>query len=168
MSFVYLDTHILVWGIKKESTVGQEQMIPRAQHFLSWLEQNSIEVAIPSVVLGELLLRVPIHRHAEVYADVAERSFIVHPYDALAAVKAAQVWISARDSGLIEDMLLDSGVSRGSIRADCQIVGIALSRHGIGIYSHDAGLKRLAEGHILVLEMPELPAKQASLFSPEG
>ena len=166
MSFVYLDTHILIWGIKKESTAGQEQMIQRAQHFLKWLEENAIKVAIPSVVLGELLLRVPIDQHAEVYANVAEHSFIVHPYDALAAVKAAQVWILARNSGLVDDMLLDSGVTRASIRADCQIIGIALSRHGGTIYSHDAGLKRLAKGHIPVREMPELPSKQASLFSP--
>lgn len=73
MSFVYLDTQVLVWGIKREATPGQEGMVLRAEHFLRWIEENAIQVAVPAVVFGELLLRVPEDRHAERSLHLLER-----------------------------------------------------------------------------------------------
>lgn len=166
MSFVYLDTQILVWGIKKEATPGQEEMIAKAEDFLEWIDKSSIQVAIPSVVFGELLLRVPEEKHGEVWAEIGERNFIVHPYDALAAVTAARVWLAGHDLGTIAEIQSDPNKSRAALRADCQIIGIAVSRRGACIYSNDADLAKLAQGFIDVRPLPEPSPKQLSIPTP--
>ena len=38
MSSACIDNHILIWGIRKEATPGQEPMILRAEFFLKYLE----------------------------------------------------------------------------------------------------------------------------------
>jgi len=44
MKKVCLDTHILIWGVKGESTPGQEDMISKAKQFFKWLENGAKNV----------------------------------------------------------------------------------------------------------------------------
>ena len=84
MSSACIDNHILIWGIRKEATPGQEPMILRAELFLKYLEDAKTTVIVPSVVIGEFLVKVPVARHQEVQA-VLEKRFQIVPYDAVAA-----------------------------------------------------------------------------------
>ncbi|HXU32472.1 MAG TPA: hypothetical protein VN851_18040 [Thermoanaerobaculia bacterium] len=90
MSLAFLDTQILVWGIKKECTAGQEEMIERAEYFLKRLGETGDKVAVSAVVFGEMLLRVPIAEHQRAWNEFT-RDFIVIPYDGPAALAAARI-----------------------------------------------------------------------------
>ena len=59
MGIVCIDTHIVIWGIKKQATKGQENMISRAESFLNWLDENKKKIIIPVPVISELLVPVP-------------------------------------------------------------------------------------------------------------
>ena len=56
---VCLDTMILIWGVKRESTPGQELKIKNAVAFLKDLEEQGAQIIIPAPVLAEVLTRVP-------------------------------------------------------------------------------------------------------------
>lgn len=165
MNCVYLDTMILVWGIKKSCTAGQEEMIERAETFLRRLREDATEVAVPAVVLGELYIRLSPLMEAEVFADLTERKLIVHPYDAWAAICAARVWREKKQQGVVDELIANGDTSKTTIKADCQIIGTAISRKGLRIYSHDGDIKALASGFIEVVEMPPLPPRQGSIFN---
>ncbi len=98
MKTVCLDTHILIWGIKEESSPGQENMIPKAKLFLKWLDDNGIMAIIPSVVIGELLMPVPPEKHDEVYGIL--NKFRIASFDAAAASCFAKIW---QNTDLITD-----------------------------------------------------------------
>lgn len=51
MAVVCLDSQILVWGIKEQSSEGQEDMIPRAKAFLKWLDENNKKVVIAAPII---------------------------------------------------------------------------------------------------------------------
>jgi len=160
VSFIYLDTHIIIWGVKNESSPGQEVMIQRTNELLASLDSKL--VAIPAVVVGELLLCLPIAAHPE-FLDKISKNFVIHPYDAAAARRAAEVWITAKNAGAVK-AIQDDGKSRETIKADCQIIGIALSRNGTCIYSHDDDIRRLAGSLIQVRLVPELQPLQYPLL----
>src|SRR5215831_15530938 len=91
MSTACLDNHILIWGIRQEATLGQESMILRAELFLKHLEETKTAVIVPSIVIGEFLVKVAIEKHEEVQAEL-EKRFRIVPYDAAAAACAARIF----------------------------------------------------------------------------
>lgn len=160
---VCIDTHILIWGIQKEASTGQKQMISAAQAFLRHLDSEGADILIPSVVLGEFLLRIPTGKHETVRAFFEQR-FKVPPYDAASASRQAEVWQGSKDEGVYDVLRGDEIASRSEIRADCMIIGTALAHGAALIYSHDQKtLGKLAKGFIKVLQMPEI-AEQRDIF----
>ncbi len=146
---VCLDTHILIWGIKREASPGQEPEIERAARFLQWLENKRHTVLIPSPVLGEFLMRVPPQAHSNVLS-LFHAHFIVPPYDALCASQFARIW--QHKNGLKSGEL-----SRREIKVDSMIVAVAIVQQAEAIYSNDDGLRKVAQGLIDVRPMPALP-----------
>lgn len=164
MSLVCLDSHILVWGIKEEATPGQEIMIPKAKRFISWLDEEKHEVIVPSIVIGELLMRVPSAQHEHV-TSIFQKRFKIPPYDVMAASCYATIWQKRNEDKTVEYLRNKMNATREEIKADCQIVAIAVTQKASCIYSYDDKLKRFAEGFIEVKEMPRLidPASQTAL-----
>ena len=100
---IALDTNIVIWGIKKQSTDGQEIMIDRAEAFLKTLEKAQVRVLIPSIVLSEAMVRVPIEEHGTFLGDIGIR-YEVPAFDPRAAsCCATQVW-RAKSSGLLKNL----------------------------------------------------------------
>jgi len=163
MEIVCLDTHILVWGIKKDATNGQEHMVPLAQSFIKALgEDKNIRVMVPSVVVGELLMRVPPEKHEEINRLFYSR-FMVPSYDIAAASCFARIW-QAKKSVLaqIKEDFPDS--TREELKADCQIVAIAVTHGARCIYSYDDKLTKFADGYIEVRKMPEVVEQLSVVF----
>src|SRR4051812_41688397 len=52
---ICIDSHILIWGIKKQSSTGQEDMVSRAEKYFEYLDEKKEDIIIPSVVLAEIL-----------------------------------------------------------------------------------------------------------------
>jgi|SRR6185503_3832815 len=157
MSAACIDNHILIWGIRKEATPGQESMILRAELFLEFLAAQKTRIMVPAVVLGEFLVKVPADKHLDVQT-VFQKRFQVVPYDNLAASLAARIQQEHRGGAS------HSNTSRDVLKADIQILATAVTRKAAVLYTHDEDLTKLASRYLRVSQMPEGLAKQQPLL----
>ena len=162
MSLVCIDNHVLIWGIRKTATPGQEAMIARTAQLLEYLDERKIQVIVPAPVIAEFLVGADEHDHTRILQTLQQR-FIVAPFDALAALATARVRRKNRQIGLEAQVRQEvEGVARWHLALDHMIVGIALSNKAKLIYTEDEALKRFAEPHIPVRDIP-LIGKQLPL-----
>ena len=54
-SIVCLDTQIVIWGVKKQSTPDQSEMILRAEYLLEKFLSSGTKILVPSIVVAEIL-----------------------------------------------------------------------------------------------------------------
>lgn len=52
MDLVCFDTQIIIWGVKRQATPGQEDNIDKAKYLINTCEENGIDIMVPSVVVG--------------------------------------------------------------------------------------------------------------------
>lgn len=152
MSLVCLDTMIMVWGVHQTSKPTQAHEIRKAIALLEQLEREKVNILIPTVALGEFLIKIPTEHHLTTINQFTRR-FLLAPYDAQTASVFATIWANKNPeiAELIED------IPRATLRADCMIVATAVARNADCIYSHDPGLKKFADGYIEVCELPNNP-----------
>lgn len=157
VSLVCFDTNFVVWGIKRQASAGQESNIPKAVYLLQQLEQQDKQILIPTIVLGEALASLSVEQHAS-FVSLIQRSFILAPYDAAAAVHYARMW---------QHRMKNSSHSRNETKADYMIAAIALANRCEAIYSNDGGLRKFASDYIAVIGIEEIsvPPEQGALFS---
>jgi predicted nucleic acid-binding protein len=161
MALVCLDTQIVIWAIKEEATLGQEDMIPRAQEFLLQLDKQKANILLPTVVVSDLLLPIPQREHGAFVKEISKR-FLIAPYDMSAALLYARIWQDRYDEQIVDE-LLNEGNTKGYIKANCMIVAIAIAQNADCIYSHDRSVHKFAEGKIKVANLPDSPS-QRELF----
>lgn len=159
MKTVCVDTHILIWAIKEQASPGQEDLVPKAKRFLRYLESEKLIVLIPSIVVAELLMRVPPDLHPMV-TNLLDKSFVIPSFDLQASTHFARIWQDRQNEGVIEELQLNYQAKREELKADCMIVAIAIANGAECIYSHDNKLKIFAEAHIQVIEIPNIPEQQ--------
>jgi len=155
MELICLDTHVLIWGIQEVSTPNRSQMIPKAKAFLTSLDLGDDQGLVPSVVVAELLLSVPPEVHTA-FTTRLGGYFSTPPFDLKAATIFAQICQAKKESRIIEDLQQNLDATRTELRADCMIVATAIAQNAGYIISHDAKLKRFAEGYISVYEIPDV------------
>ncbi len=153
MSIVCLDSQILVWGIKEQSSEGQEDMIPRAKAFLKWLDDNNKKVVIAAPIITEILMPVPKENY-EKLLQVLHNKFRVVPFDEIAAIKCAEIWQSKADDKTLKEYRKTYQIGKHHMKYDFQIVSIAITRQVECIYSHDPHLRTFAGNLVAVREMP--------------
>jgi predicted nucleic acid-binding protein len=150
MSLICLDTHILIWGIKGESNPEQTQMVRSAKKFLYDLQQQKeVQVMIPAVVVGELLMPIPIEQHAH-FIKLLGKSFQIPPFDVAAARIFAEIWQSKKSIR----QELNGEMGREHMKVDCQIVAIAKVNKAECIYSYDHGLTKFSDGYVPIKQLP--------------
>jgi len=154
VSLVCLDTHILIWGIKGECKPGEERMIAQAKKFLQWLDDEKKNIIIPSIVISELLLPVPVEEHNKLL-NLIQKKFIVSSFDSLAAQAFAKIWQSKKNDGSVERLKTDYKLTKTHLKIDCQIVAIAYTNQVDCIYSHDEDMQKFAQGFVDVKPMQE-------------
>jgi len=133
MNLVCFDTQIIIWGVKRQATPGQEDNIDKAK-----CEKDGIDIMVPSVVVAEILCALEPGLH------------IVPPFDTQAALHFAEMW---RNKKQLKD---ESGISRAEMKADYMITATAIARGAKCIYSQDAGLKKFAQDYIDVRPLPSI------------
>jgi predicted nucleic acid-binding protein len=146
MAVACIDTHILIWGIQGVATSGQTEMISRATALLAQFDKDGTRVVIPSIVLGEFLLGLPVDEHPR-YQELINRRFIVVPYDLRASLQFSKLWHRKSDAKVIET-IKQGGATRTELRADTMIVATALAAGATCIYGHDTRVSKLADGFI--------------------
>jgi predicted nucleic acid-binding protein len=161
---VTLDTNFLIWGVRGESSPGQEHLIPIAQAIISKLKASDDRVVLTAIVVAEYLSGTPEDKFDAEFAEI-HKSFQVLPFDAKAAKIAAKLWQSRHK--LIQSI----GKSRNVIKADIQLVATARAHDVNRVYSGDADVLSYAGSlHMVPVEIPnEAPSKpKKSLFDEEG
>ncbi len=158
---VCIDSQIFVWGIKKDSTAGQEDMIPKAEFFFKWVDEHKHNLLIPSIVVAEVLAPEPIEKYND-YLQIINQNFIVVNFDSRAATKYAQLLNGKFDN--LKELAKENGIRREKMKFDHIVIACALIGKAKCIYTFDKGLKTFATGLIDVKELPPLPSRQADLF----
>lgn len=157
-----IDSHIFVWGIKKQASDHELHRIDEARDFLQWIDRNDHTLMVPSVVIAECLSQEPIESHASILKIVYETCMVVN-FDERAAMKYAEIlnqdkWKAAKEKAK------QNGIARELMKIDYQIVACALANGANRIYSYDEGLRKFADGLIDVQPMPAI-SKQTEMFS---
>lgn len=148
---VCIDTHVLIWGIKKQASTSQSYMVERTTNFLNWLQNEKQKVIVPTPVLGEFLMRIPANDHDRVTRQI-QSSFIVPPYDAATASMFAKIWQINKNNGLPSE-----NGGRDKIKTDSLIVAVAVVNKAKILYSEDPGLQKFAQGFIETRSIPLIP-----------
>jgi predicted nucleic acid-binding protein len=154
MAVACIDTHILIWGIQRNARLGQEEMIPRALALLAQLDKDRTRVVVPSIVIGEFLLGLPVDEHPRCQ-ELINRRFMVVPYDLLASLHFSRIWHQKKDAKVIET-IKQGGATRTELGADAMIVATALAAGATSIYGHDKGVGHLADGFIAFEDIAQM------------
>lgn len=163
MNIVCLDTHFVIWGVKKEATPGQEENIKKASFLLDELEKAKAKVIIPTLVVGEVLVGTPPEKQPAFLQQLYKR-FMIPPFDAFSALIFSEMytnWLKKRSIEPDENKPI-----REKMKMDCLIVAVAVNAKAECIYTHDEGLKNYAEGYIMVKTLADIapPPQQMGLF----
>lgn len=159
---VCIDTHILIWGVKRQAEPDQQQLNERAEHFLEKCKSDGTRIILPSLVLGEVLAGTP-PADAGVLAKAVEKRFMVVPFDALAATEFAKMWHQWKEKNP-DGRAVPQGQLRQKFKVDKMIPATAVARRAWCLYTHDSDMKRLANGLIEIKELPEAPPRQRTLL----
>jgi predicted nucleic acid-binding protein len=168
MTQVVLDNNVLGWGILRQASPSQAEMIERTGRFLASLENDGTIVIIPAPVLTECLRCVKPEERGAFLARFIAR-FRVAPFDAKAAAIAASLFLD----GSLEhrcpkddELCSESPSLRRTLKYDAQIVAIA-SAFGVPIiYSTDERLASMAKrlkapySPVQVLPIPSVAEQQ--------
>ena len=157
MSLVCFDTQIIIWGVKKQATPGQEPNIDKAEFLIEQCEKDKIQVMLPSIVVAELLCAIDPSQYSA-FNQIMQSRFMIIPFDMIAAAYFGKMW---QERKKIESKKIE-GISRAEMKADLMIIATALSRKAECIYSEDGPLTRFAQDFIEVRPLP-VSMKQLSI-----
>jgi predicted nucleic acid-binding protein len=156
-----IDSMVIVWGVKRSATGGQESMIRSAEYFFEWADQQEHEIIIPTVVLAEVLApETP--EMSEQYLHIIEEAFLIKNFDMRAALKYAQMLNNRFDE--VKNAASEQNVTRQRMKIDHIIIATAIVNNAQAIVSYDGALKKFAEGFINVMQFPNRPGNQELLF----
>ena len=158
MSIVCLDTQILIWAIKEETESGQEDMVYRSQALIERLDKADKKLLIPSIVIGEFLIRMPSETH-QTTTNLIQRNFMVATFDLRAASHYAKIWRAKQGKELLDE-LKASGKTRQELKADRMIIATAIANGAECIYSHDKGVVAFGKDFIDIREVPTAPSQK--------
>ncbi len=158
---VCIDSMVIVWGIKKSPSPGQESMIAKAEYFFQWADEHQYEIIIPTVVIAEVLAPEPPDIR-EQYLQILDESFLIRNFDVRAALKYAEILHNRFEE--VKAIAKEENVTRQRMKIDHTIIATALVNDAKCIYSYDRPLKKFAAGIIDVKEFPTAPAKPNLLF----
>nr|VFK60538.1 MAG: PIN domain [Candidatus Kentron sp. TUN]VFK69972.1 MAG: PIN domain [Candidatus Kentron sp. TUN] len=132
---------------------GQLDMIQRTKGFFSDCEEQKTIIMVPFVVVGEFLTGFPENEHALIIKSLHD-SFIISPYDLQASLIFASLFSKKTKSREINQIKIDHQSTRAELKADSMIVATAIAKKAEILYSHDQALKKFAQNHIQVSEIP--------------
>jgi hypothetical protein len=151
---VLIDSNVIVWGIKKKPTEGQENMIELAERWFDYWTVQKIDVLIPTPVLTEILSDEPPEKVAE-YLRIINKSYIVCDYDVRVAKKAAEL-IQARYPEL-KQYRSENNIRRDKMKFDHIIVACGIVYNVDCIFSNDPHLGSFAGDLIPVKDIADSP-----------
>lgn len=163
MNKASLDTMIMIWGIKREAIPEQFHKIEWAKTFIDSLEKSNSKIFISSVVLGELLCKVPPEKRKSLLKEI-HRRFMVIPFDASSSLEYANVYYTKKvEPSTVENL---EGMIRQHIKADIMIVASSVAANMSVLYTEDDSLAKIADGFIPVYPMYKVETQLSLLDQP--
>src|SRR5436190_9570769 len=120
---ICIDSHPIIWGIKKQATTGQEDMVAKAEYFFHWVDEEKHDVIIPTIVVAEILAPEPVTIQSQ-YLEILNGKFILADFDSRAALKYAQIMHGRFDEA--KRIATEQGRFRQEMKIDHLIVAIAI------------------------------------------
>jgi predicted nucleic acid-binding protein len=162
MAMVCFDSHVIIWGIKRQASSTQQEMIERAEALIKQCEENKDTVVVPALVVGEVLCNLPLENQPQLF-KVLNENFMIVPYDMRAARHNAKIW---QEQELLRQELRKADVPRQAIKADIAILSTALAYSCETLYSGDKDLIKLAQKYIRVKGVADvaIPPQQPPLL----
>ncbi|MBK8396231.1 MAG: type II toxin-antitoxin system VapC family toxin [Leptospiraceae bacterium] len=166
MSIICLDTNILIWGIKKQPTKGQEANVEYAERFIQDIGDKGHTVIIPTIVLAELLANVPFKDHDKIISEIQTFARL-EPFDSDASVKYSELFLKLEKTGE-EEYKKEFNKSRRALKADIMIIATAICKNVKELYTNNVNeFIKLSSGQkIKILDLPKIPI-QTNLDFPQ-
>ncbi|HEX8576994.1 MAG TPA: type II toxin-antitoxin system VapC family toxin [Flavobacterium sp.] len=154
MKKVCIDTNILIWYMKGQSTsIGQEDFPEKADYLFNYLSNNEIIVVIPSIVIGELLGNVEDDEERESHFDFISENFEIAQYDVLSARKYAELRLKLSKTNA-KQYATEKNIPKCQITNDYNICSIAISSGCDTIFSHNLkDFEKFADHQIQILTL---------------
>jgi predicted nucleic acid-binding protein len=158
---VCFDSIVVIWGIKKKSTEGQEDMIIKTEKFISHLDKSSTQILIPSVVLAEIL-STESKENQNKFLKIISSNFIIGDFNKLTAKIFAELF--NENIEFDKKIRTENEIRKDKMKLDYMIVASAIEHNASCIYSNDKKhLERFAKDKIKILDIPSIP-EQTVLF----
>ncbi len=162
---VCLDSDVLIWGLKKEASQGQEHMIPKTVAFIDYLYKAKKRIIIPAPILTELTWVLDEEQRANVIQKITKR-FIVAPFDERAALICSKMLAQYQSMPQYEEIKLQLGKRR--LKYDTMIAAIAIANGCERLYTNNTEDYALASSFIRVEEIPYIPEQKEINFDNEA
>lgn len=147
---ISIDTNILIWGVRAVSSDGQEEMIPRAKEFLSWIDRFGHHLAITTEALAEFLVGPDEQARLDQF-EVLTSEYAILNFDAHASLIASRI----RSNAEFIAQMKQSGKTKPAIKSDINIVATAKAGGVEILYSHDDDHRKAGERcGLVVRKMP--------------
>lgn len=166
---VCIDNHILIWGLKRFASPGQEFRLDQTEQCLQILKEQKAQIVVPTVVCAEFLTGLDDENSRNQYIRIIQRNFAVIPFDIGASMRFPALWSSVKKERLEE--LKQQGATKQTLKADCMIVASAIQHKANMIISNDRELAAFASTYIEVktiesmITVPEKTVPEQSSFS---
>lgn len=149
MKIVSIDTQILSWAIVRHPPKGNEHLVKIATDFMNWVQEQEFKVVVPTIVISELLIPVPVENHQDVMIQLA-RDFRIVPFDIRSSQKFAEIMQNHIVKNKIRRLISPDkiGSTRAALKADTMILATALTHGAEIMFTNDGNMKKMAEGFI--------------------
>jgi predicted nucleic acid-binding protein len=117
---------------------------------------------VPSIVMAEYLADFAPEKQKAQQAIIG-RNFFVAPFDAKAATIAGEL----HSKRLMKELRARSDIPRQCLKADVQIIATAIAHGAVRIYTDDGNFRKLAQGRIIVEDIPLVRPIPRDLFTDE-
>lgn len=156
MAIVCLDSNILVWGIRKDSTPGQEAKIKFAEELFSNIADEKHSIIIPAICVAEASIGVTDRQDAGLFIKKLQQVSIIKPFDALCALRYYDVY--NQHANKMPDWQANEGCRRINLATDIKILATALANRADILYTDNLGdFNRIADG--FDIQIQGLPTK---------
>ena len=170
MTVVCLDTNIVIWGVlKQKRDPNQQSFVDKSTALVKYLVKSKDIVLLPSVVVGELLVKISQEEHDDVVESLS-RDWKIVDFDSRAASKFAQMRYERLSPQMRRKLKRENpSATNRELDADTMIAATALVHKATRIYTNDRQFKNMAKEYIevLLLDDLDLPGDQLGLNLPD-
>jgi predicted nucleic acid-binding protein len=153
---ICIDSQVFVWGIKKQYSKGQKDMVSKTAGLLEYLDEQKVEILLPAPVITEVLTPVPKDEYPTFTAIINKR-FRVASLDIIAAMKCAEMIYDKKQNDKAFKEAREAGTyPRRKMKHDFLISAIAVANNAGYIYTNDSDIHKFCSAFIDVRHIPDI------------